>query len=452
MLLTKGILNHGELVIEYSKALVQIGEVLPRQELNAALFPTPHMKDAISRLYAHILKFLLRAVKWYQMSPAGRAFSAIRKPFDLDLKDIVEQVWLCSERIEKIASTASKAELRDVHLKISGIQSNMDDAKVNMSAMQSSMGDMGIKIKQLFQIALSQFASPRLLAARTNIRAIDTQSLNSRIHVDMRGLSSRLVLQQLSSIQDHGSSLEEPRKLYLSLANRRQDRMHMGRDSAPLLENMNNWITTPGPSAHVIRAGSRAGKKCKDLAAIVVDLLLASNHKVVWSLSSCINSMVCNDILKSLVHQAVQYNPRIVFDTNVSFPALNDIHTATEWLDLLRLVMTGFSESGLALFLVVETEDAQLIDLIHKVIKSTNAMSASSRPHVKILLIVSSSVVDIPAVPPTASNISMSFVHQAPPVPAKLRRTRRIGRGGIALTHALISMLSSQERPTTTES
>lgn len=104
------------------------------------------------------------------MSPAGRAFTAIRKPFDLGLKDIVEQVRLCSERIEKIASTASKAELRDVHLKISGMQDNSRNTDVKISDMQGRMGDMraaivdvqskvgnlGMQMSQLFQVALSE--------------------------------------------------------------------------------------------------------------------------------------------------------------------------------------------------------------------------------------------------------------------------------------------------------
>jgi hypothetical protein len=166
----KGILNHGELVLEFSRALAQIGEVLPRQEFTAALYPTPRMRDALTMLYAHVMKFLLRAVKWYQMGPAGRAFTAIRKPFDLDLKDIVEQVRLCSERIEKIASTASKAELRDVHLKVSGMQDNSRNTDVKISDMQGHMGDMraaivdvqskvgtlGMQMSQLFQVALSE--------------------------------------------------------------------------------------------------------------------------------------------------------------------------------------------------------------------------------------------------------------------------------------------------------
>jgi hypothetical protein len=133
-------LNHGELVIQFSKALAHIGEVLPRQQLNAALFPTTRMKEAISLLYAHIIKFLQQAVKWYQMGPASRAFFAVRKPFDLDLKNTIENISACSKTIDQIAVAANMAELRDVHIGVGDLQ-----LRVN---------DLDLKIENILQLAI----------------------------------------------------------------------------------------------------------------------------------------------------------------------------------------------------------------------------------------------------------------------------------------------------------
>jgi hypothetical protein len=64
------------------------------------------------------IKFLQDAVKWYTMSPAGRALSAIRKPFDLSLKDIVEKINECSRSVDQVANAAARAEPRDIHIKM----------------------------------------------------------------------------------------------------------------------------------------------------------------------------------------------------------------------------------------------------------------------------------------------------------------------------------------------
>jgi len=54
------------------------------------------------------------------MSSAGRAISSIFKPFELDYKDTVEEIKLCSQTVNNIASAASRAELRDLHDIIKG--------------------------------------------------------------------------------------------------------------------------------------------------------------------------------------------------------------------------------------------------------------------------------------------------------------------------------------------
>src|ERR1700712_2813302 len=85
--LSKGIINHANLVHQFSKALSRIGSVLPRTRLSAELYRTDHMKEAICSLYAHILLFFQKAVKWYNLGPAGRALSSLFKPFELHYED-----------------------------------------------------------------------------------------------------------------------------------------------------------------------------------------------------------------------------------------------------------------------------------------------------------------------------------------------------------------------------
>lgn len=111
----QGIINHANLVSKFSQALAEIGEAIWQTNLSAELYQIEHMKEAISRLYAHIILFFQQTVKWYSMSSAGRAISAIFKPFELDYKDTVEEIKLCSQTVNNIASSANRAELRDLH-------------------------------------------------------------------------------------------------------------------------------------------------------------------------------------------------------------------------------------------------------------------------------------------------------------------------------------------------
>lgn len=110
----QGILNHSNLVEQFSQALSLIAQVLPRSEVSADLYRTDEMRHAVANLYAHILLFLKQAAKWYNVGPAGRVLQALFKPFELSYKDTVEQIRICSQNIDGIASLASKVEIREI--------------------------------------------------------------------------------------------------------------------------------------------------------------------------------------------------------------------------------------------------------------------------------------------------------------------------------------------------
>ena len=118
------------------------------------------MKEAISRLYAHILLFFQKAVKWYSRSSTGRALSSIFKPFELDHKETVDEIRLCARTIHNIASVASRAELRAINdkLKEQHIQDLERDAKLH--EIQTQLKDLNeswhTSNTQIMQIATSE--------------------------------------------------------------------------------------------------------------------------------------------------------------------------------------------------------------------------------------------------------------------------------------------------------
>jgi hypothetical protein len=111
-------LNHGRLVSEFSNALATIGDALSQAKVNAELFQTDAIRDAVAQLYAQVLQFFRKAMRWYNRSPVGRAFSAIFSPYELEYQDIAEQIKTSAQAVNNLASAGSRAEIRDLSINV----------------------------------------------------------------------------------------------------------------------------------------------------------------------------------------------------------------------------------------------------------------------------------------------------------------------------------------------
>lgn len=109
------VLNHEELLSEISKTISNLADVLPRTELHSNLYPTTRMQEAVSLLYAKIMEFVVKAIKWCKKSKARHAISAIAHPFELKFKFIIDEITRRSRCIDELANGAVKAEIRDLH-------------------------------------------------------------------------------------------------------------------------------------------------------------------------------------------------------------------------------------------------------------------------------------------------------------------------------------------------
>ena len=111
-------LNHEELLTEIAKAVSKIANILPRADLCSNLYPTQRMRVAVAQLYAKVMYFVQDAVKWYKKGKLAHSLSAVFKPYSLGFKAIVEEISEASRRVDQEASAASKAEIRELHIKI----------------------------------------------------------------------------------------------------------------------------------------------------------------------------------------------------------------------------------------------------------------------------------------------------------------------------------------------
>jgi hypothetical protein len=151
----QGVINHGNLVVQFSRALTMIADVLPRAKLSAELYRTKDMKDAIASLYAHIILFLKQAIKWYNVGPAGRALTALFKPFELRYKDTVEQIEQCAKTIDDLAGILVKAEVREISVSLHDQSQRMIAMETRLQEMQTrfeaSHADLTVAVGKVLQ-------------------------------------------------------------------------------------------------------------------------------------------------------------------------------------------------------------------------------------------------------------------------------------------------------------
>jgi hypothetical protein len=98
---------------------------LPTANVKTILYPTDQIKAAVSTLYAHIITFMERALKWYNQGKFKHIISAVFNPFPLTFQDLLDQIGSCSQTVDQLAVSASQAEMRDMHFLLLEINRTM---------------------------------------------------------------------------------------------------------------------------------------------------------------------------------------------------------------------------------------------------------------------------------------------------------------------------------------
>jgi hypothetical protein len=142
--------------MHFSQAVIEVGEALRHARLSAELYQTEQMKEAISHLYAHIILFFQQAVKWYNRSSIGRAFSAVVKPPELEYQETTQQIRFWAESVSDIASAAGRAELRDVHITLQLQHRKLLQMQEQWEHMKKSQNMMDEKITRVLQVGTSK--------------------------------------------------------------------------------------------------------------------------------------------------------------------------------------------------------------------------------------------------------------------------------------------------------
>ena len=120
--------NHEQMTKCLAKGLCQIADSLPKIQFAATLYPTERMKQAVSELYAHIVRFLIRAQDWYEENKLLHAFHSFTRPVELRYADIIEEVEACTQSVYGLATAGAQAEQRDIHLELQEVRKTQNES------------------------------------------------------------------------------------------------------------------------------------------------------------------------------------------------------------------------------------------------------------------------------------------------------------------------------------
>ncbi|KAJ3537715.1 hypothetical protein NM208_g6198 [Fusarium decemcellulare] len=318
--LLMGVLNYETLVKELCKALCRIADALRHVQVNLLLYPTEAMQGHIERLYAQIIEFTIRAMKWYEKHPVLRAISALGSPFQLKFRDIVDDILETSRCIDRLALSMSQVEVRQMRLELGETRRVAEEIKASLE-----------KYSQLHYSGL-----------------IDTN----------RKISEVQFSQILTFMSD--SVLPDPftmRQYYASRRNRRR-RIDAGKNQLSLdSTQLQQWGARTESSQLLVQGSFKSRHLTRDFAIDMIDLIVDAGVPVAWALDpdrqpgTAFTSM---DVLKYVASQVLKLNHTMLNERSASLNAarFQSISTEAEWFSLLGAVLEGLQQ----IYLVIDLE------------------------------------------------------------------------------------------------
>lgn len=76
------------------------------------------MKRAVAELYAHIIRFAIRAQDWYQQNKLRHIWGSLARPAELRYDDLIADIEGCTKEVNQLAAAGAQAEQRDIHLEL----------------------------------------------------------------------------------------------------------------------------------------------------------------------------------------------------------------------------------------------------------------------------------------------------------------------------------------------
>ncbi|RDW73419.1 hypothetical protein BP6252_07326 [Coleophoma cylindrospora] len=336
------VIEHEEKTKQMSKALTEIGSILPVTILPLGLYPTPQMMETVAHLYAKIMKFLVKAIKWYKSSPVKHAFGAVLQPWALSYKDAKEEIWELSRQIDKMANMAAQAELRGVHEVVLRAENRAiraeEQARTQMELLRelpaTLLAAQASQIQKLIQLALEN-------------KSLQQVVISSQTEFFLESKRNQIISTCFLELPTSGRSLG----YCISVRDRQRARPKL---RLPEVSALAKWASDPSLTTLFLQSSSAEVEK--DFLVDLVSLIKASGVPVIWALrySGYWKTRITPiDILRMLVVQALEINPQALSGPSpITLPSLREAAHDIDWLRILNHALEGMSQ----VYVVIDAE------------------------------------------------------------------------------------------------
>ena len=328
----KAIVEHENVSTTIVTALCDIADSLPRVELATSLYPTNTMHQAVALLYAHIVRFLVRALEWYEEGRVAHTLHSITRPASLRYEDLIKDIQRDTQSITSHTIASSQAEQRDMHREIRAIQKLADHtAARNVDEHQDVQNRLSVLTSLVVQLQESI--------------AFD-QSVNASARVEIRNTLTEIQLTQALAIVSLHCSIDHKSNLHASMVLRdrhrflsRSKRAYFG--PSPKLRD---WNLSPASSTFMLKSTFRERLEVRDFCTNVIEQLVNARIATLWILRDRGQAYSLVEVLRSLILQALSLDYSSHSDVAFSFQLRKflDAHVDEDYLNLLGDILQHF--------------------------------------------------------------------------------------------------------------
>jgi hypothetical protein len=276
------------------------------------------MKETVAHLYACMIRFIIHAVRWYKQGKFAHAWAAVANPWALSFKNHFDDLAEQAQRVEELARSASRAELRDTHLEL----------RETREVMQKYFEQMKSENSQLIQMALAN----KSLATQIQVDVSESKTMIANIQLGQ--------ILSMSFTENLPASGECLRYCQSMLKRRRHGIMPLLPDTSQL----KTWSVHPRSSFLITESSS--GQAAKDFLVNLVDLIRTSNHLILWALRFAgywERNLTGLDILRMLVIQSLQINPTALTSKThpLTMSHFREAVNEEDWLNILNRALVS---------------------------------------------------------------------------------------------------------------
>lgn len=328
----EAVVEHENVGTTVVTALCDIADSLPRVELATSLYPTDTMQQAVALLYAHIVRFLIRALEWFEEGKLAHTLHSITRPASLRYDDLIKEIQRDTQSITSHAVASSQVEQRDMHNEIRAIRNLADVAVVRN---QNEQQDLRNKLCAL---------TAMVVQLRESI-AFD-QSVNASARIEFRNTLTEIQLTQALAIISSHCNIDHKSNLRASIFLRDRHRFTFRSKNACFWTSpkLRDWNSSSVSSTILLKATFRERLEVRDFCTNVIEQLFDSRVATLWILRDRVQDYSLIEVLKSLILQALSLDYSSHTDVAFSFQLRKflDARSDMDFLNLLGDILQHF--------------------------------------------------------------------------------------------------------------